>query len=94
MYKQVRDVVILGGRLSDSVIRGFLVRLPQLKDSVRQSNSQADWFLPSPFLRSDITSFADSYGTYAGHMIPTCVARQAHRLVIKFYTFMFDVFVV
>ena len=48
----------------DSVKRGFLVRLPQLLNSLTQSSLQTDLFLPSRALRSDIVTFADSQGTY------------------------------
>ena len=48
----------------DSVKRGFLVRLPQLLNALTQSNPRVDLFWPSPSLKSDFASFADSQGTY------------------------------
>ena len=54
-----------GGRV-DSVRRGFLVRLPQLLNSLTQNKPQVDLFLPSPALRSDIVTFADGQGTHLG----------------------------
>ena len=48
----------------DTVKRGFLVRLPQLLNSLAGSSPQTDWFLPSRSLRSDILKFADYQRTY------------------------------
>ena len=51
------------GRM-DSVGRGFLVRLPQLVNSLMNRNPQTDLFLPSSNLKSEIANFADSQGRY------------------------------
>ena len=48
----------------DSVRRGFLVRIPQLLNSLMWDKPQADLFQPSPALRSDIATFAKGQGTY------------------------------
>ena len=48
----------------DSVRRGFLVRLPQLVNSLTHSYPQTDLFLPSDNLVSVITMFARGRGTY------------------------------
>ena len=48
----------------DSVKRGFLVRIPQLLNSLVQSSPRTDFFLPSRYLRSDIATFANNQGTY------------------------------
>ena len=48
----------------DTVRRGFLVRMPQLLNSLSVSSPQTDWFLPSYALRSDLRRFAASQGTY------------------------------
>ena len=48
----------------DTVKRGFLVRLPQLVNSLVQSNPEADFFMPSYTLKSDIARYADGLGTY------------------------------
>ena len=48
----------------DSVKRGFLVRLPQLLNSLSQISRQTDFFQPSRYLSSDLASFANSQGTY------------------------------
>ena len=48
----------------DSVRRGFLVRLPQLVNSLTHSYPQTDLFLPSDNLVSVITMFARERGTY------------------------------
>ena len=51
-------------RRVDSVRRGFLVRLPQLVNSLTHSYPQTDLFLPSDNLVSVITMFARERGTY------------------------------
>ena len=48
----------------DSVKRGFLVRLPQVLNSLTQGMPQVDLFLPSRSLGADLASFANSQGTY------------------------------
>ena len=48
----------------ESVKRGFLVRLPQLLNSLSQYSAATDLFLPSRGLSSDIAMFANSQGTY------------------------------
>ena len=50
----------------DAVKRGFLVRLPQLLNSLAVSSPQTDWFLPSCSLRADVLKFAADQGTYLG----------------------------
>ena len=51
------------GRVN-SVKRGLLVRLPQTLNLFAASSSHSDWFLPSRSLRSDISVFAASQGSY------------------------------
>ena len=48
----------------DSVKRGFLVRLPQVLNSLTQGMSQVDLFLLSRSFGADLASFANSQGTY------------------------------
>ena len=48
----------------ESVKRGFLVRVPQLLNSLAQFNATTDLFLPSRGLTSEIARFASGQGTY------------------------------